>query len=85
MGCVSQDSHPIKSFIRKKGTSGANHAVKGTWHQLKIRERRGPSRGIIQKCDPHEPSPCAGLRRGHKMKPCTKKDELAEQHEMFTS
>ena len=47
----------------------------------KIRERKGPSRGVIQKCEPHERNPCApGLRRGHKRKPCTKKDALAEQH-----
>ena len=30
-----------------------------TWHQIKNRERKGPSRGIIQKCAPHERSPCA--------------------------
>ena len=38
------------------------HAVKfskDTWHQIKIRERKGPSRGIIQKCEPHERSLCA--------------------------
>ena len=41
---------------------GSKHTVKflkGTWHQFKIRERKGPSRGIIQKCAPHERSPCA--------------------------
>ena len=41
---------------------GSKHAVKfskGTWHQIKIRERKGPSRGIVQKCAPHERSPCA--------------------------
>ena len=41
---------------------GSKHAVKfskGTWHQLKIRERKGPSRGIIQKREPHERSPSA--------------------------
>ena len=32
---------------------------KGTWHQIKIRERKGPSRGVIQKCAPHGRSPCA--------------------------
>ena len=32
---------------------------KGTWHQIKVRERKGPSRGIIQKCAPHARSPCA--------------------------
>ena len=30
----------------------------GTWHQIKIRERKGPSRGIIPKYEPHERSPC---------------------------
>ena len=32
---------------------GSKHAVnfsKGTWHQIEIRERKGPSRGIIPKC-----------------------------------
>ena len=41
--------------------ASAGHNVKfsgGTWHQINIRER-GPSRGIIQKCEPHEHSPCA--------------------------
>ena len=28
------------------------------WHHKK-RERTGPSRGLIQKCEPHERSPCA--------------------------
>ena len=56
-GCVSQDSCPRKSVLR-----GSKHTVelsKGTWHQIKIRERKGPSRGIIQKCAPHERSLCA--------------------------
>ena len=62
LGCVSQDSYPKKSFLREPGKLGTKHAVKfsqGTWHQIKIRERKGPSRGIIQKCEPHERSPCA--------------------------
>ena len=61
LGCVSQDSYPRKSIPREEGNLGSKHAVKfskGTWHQ-KIRERKGPSRGIIQKCEPHERSPCA--------------------------
>ena len=48
--------------MREPGTLGSKHTVKfskGTWHQIKIRERKGPSRGIIQKCAPHERSPCA--------------------------
>ena len=31
----------------------------GTWHQIKIRERKGPSRGINPKCAHHERSLCA--------------------------
>ena len=55
LGCVSQDSYPRKSILRESGKLGTNHAVKlskGTWHQITI-----PSRGIIQKCAPHE-QPC---------------------------
>ena len=58
LGCVSQDSYPRKSIPREPGTLGSKHAVKfskGTWHQIKIRERKGPSRGIIPECAP----PCA--------------------------
>ena len=62
MGCVSQDYYLRKSFLREEGQRGSNHTVKfskGTWHHIEIRERKGPSRGIIQKCEPHERSPCA--------------------------
>ena len=62
LGCASRDSYPRKSILREPGRLGSKHAVKfstGTWHQIKIRERNGPSRGIIQKCAPHESSPCA--------------------------
>ena len=56
MGCVSQDSYPRKSILREPGMLRSKHTVrfsKGTWHQIKIRKRKGPSRGIIQKCAPH--------------------------------
>ena len=59
---MSQDSYPRKSILREPGMLGSKHAVKfskGTWHQIKIRARKGPSRGLIQKCAPHERSPCA--------------------------
>ena len=62
LGCVSQDSYPRKSIPREPGMLGTKHAVKfskGTWYQIKIRKRNGPSLGIIQKCAPHERSPCA--------------------------
>ena len=66
-GCVSQDAHRRKSILRKEGKLGSNHAVtfsKGTWHQEKIRETKGPSRRVIQKCEAHERSPC--VTRAHK-------------------
>ena len=28
LGCVSQDSHPRKSFLRREGNLGSDHAVK---------------------------------------------------------
>ena len=61
-GCVSQGSYPRTSVLREPGTLGSKHTVKfskGTWHLIEIRERNGASRGIIQKCAPHERSPCA--------------------------
>ena len=61
LGCVSQDSYPRKSILRELGILGSKHAVKfskGTWHQIEIWERKGPSQGIIQKCEPHERSLC---------------------------
>ena len=62
LGCVSQDSNLRKSIQREEGRLGSKHAVKfskSTWHQRKIRERKGPLRGIIPKCEPHERSPCS--------------------------
>ena len=62
LGCVSHDSYPRKSILRESGMLGSKHTVKfskGTWHEIKIRERKGPSRGIIQKCAPHGRSLCA--------------------------
>ena len=62
LGCVSQDSNLRKSIEREEEKWGSKHAVKfskSTWHQRKIRERKGPLRGIIPKCEPHERSPCS--------------------------
>ena len=61
LGCVYQDSCPRQSILSEPGKLGSKLAVifpKGTWHQIRIRERKGPSRGIIQKRAPHERSPC---------------------------
>ena len=49
-------------FDAEKENWDQNHAVKfskATWHQMKIRERKGPSQGIVQKWEPHGRSPCA--------------------------
>ena len=62
LGCVSQESYPRKSIPREPGMLGSKHTVKlsrGTWHQIKNREREGSSRGSIRKCEPHERSLCA--------------------------
>ena len=62
MGCASQDSYPTKSVLREQGKLGSKHTVKFskcTLHQIEIRERKGPSQGIIPKCEFHERSLCA--------------------------
>ena len=59
---VFQASYPRKSFQSEPGKLGTEREVKfsnGTWHQIKIRERKGPSRGITRKCARHERSLCA--------------------------
>ena len=52
-----------KSILPKSTKpSGSERTVrfsKGTLHSVKNRERKGPTRGVIQKCDPQERSPCA--------------------------
>ena len=85
-GCVSQDSYPKKSILRKVRKMGSNasagHTVKfsgGTWHQIKIRERKGPPRGIIQKCEPHERNPCAPRFEGRSHEGHLKASELGPQ------
>ena len=58
----SQDSHPRKSILRKKrkiGITSRRQILQRHVAPEKNRERKGPSRGIIQKCEPHERSPCA--------------------------
>ena len=43
LGYVSQDLHPRKSILRRERKLRSNRAVKlskGTWHQMKIRERK---------------------------------------------
>ena len=64
MGCVSQDSYPRKSSLRGKGkfhqnTPSSSPKAPGTKFKIRERKKKGPSRGIIPKCEPHERSPCA--------------------------
>ena len=61
MNCVSHDPHPKESILRKESQLESIHRIqfsRSTWHHTH-RERKGPSLGIIQKCEPHERSPCA--------------------------
>ena len=61
LGCVSQDSYRRKAALRKIGKLTSCCTVtfsNGTWHHIKIWERKGPSRSVIQKCGPHERRPC---------------------------
>ena len=46
LGCVSKDSYPRKSFRHESGKFKSKHTVKfskGTWHEIKNRECKGPS------------------------------------------
>ena len=65
-GCVSQNSDPKKSILRKAGqvrlNASAGHTIKfsgRTLYEIRIRERKGPSRGVIKKGEPHDRTPCA--------------------------
>ena len=46
-------------YVNKENWYQSTPSNSRTWHQIKIRERKGPSRGIIKKCAPHERCPCA--------------------------
>ena len=62
LSSVSQDSHPRKSILRKEGKIGIEsrrQILQEHVRRIQIRERKGPPRGIIQKCEPHERSPGA--------------------------
>ena len=69
-GCVSENSDTKKSILRKaghvRGNASAGHTVNfsgRTWYEIRVRETEGPSRGIIQKGDTHERTPCAPKER----------------------
>ena len=46
----------LRESFRLGCVSHDSRRARGT---TKIREGRGPSRGVVQKCEPHERSPCA--------------------------
>ena len=57
LGCVSHESPQKKSTLREIRKLGSNYAVKfskTTMRHAKIRGKKGPSRRIIQKCEPEE-------------------------------
>ena len=60
-GCVSQNSDPKKSILRKagqvRGNASAGHTIRfsgRTRYEIRIRDTKGPSQGIIQNGDTHE-------------------------------
>ena len=62
LGCLSHDSTQRKSMLRENGKLGSTHAVKfskATMRFVKIREKKGPWQGIIQKCEPQDRNPWA--------------------------
>ena len=86
-GCVSQNSDPKKSVLRKAGevrlNASAGHTTKfsgRTWYEIRIRDRQGPSRGVIQEGEP---------RNEHLRMPQDKKIVTAKQRgiwrEKYTS
>ena len=55
--CIS--SFLSEKILREPRKLGSKHS-KSIWHKInKILGNKEPSRGIIQKCAPHERSPCA--------------------------
>ena len=60
-GCVSQDSAPMNSILRKVGELGLNASAghtRNSWDASGTK-LNGQSGGIIQKSEPHERYPCA--------------------------
>ena len=71
LGCVSQDSPQRMSILQEDGKLRSSHTVKyskTTMRHAKIREKKGPSQGIIQKCEPQERIPWAPKFRGKNAK-----------------
>ena len=85
-GCVSQNSDPKKSVLRKAGqtrlNASAGHTIKfsgRTWYEIQIRERKGPSRGVVQKCELHERNPCASKFEERTPEETSRQEECARK------
>ena len=83
LGCVSQDSHPRKSFLQD-GKLVPNHTVK---FSTKIRERKVHREASLKSVNVTSAiRALPDLRTGHKTKRCTKKDAHRRvAWEMYTS
>ena len=62
VSCVSRfSSEKIHSAERKEiwYQITPSNSPRARWYHIKTRERKGPSRGVVHKCEPHERNPCA--------------------------
>ena len=60
LGCVSQGSPQKKFILREERKLVPNYTAnlsKGTWNYVRNRERKGPSQGVMQKCEVQECNP----------------------------
>ena len=75
-----------KSILRKAGqtrlNASAGHTIKfsgRTWYENQIRERKGTSRGVVQKGEPHERNPCAPKFEERTLQETSRQEECARK------
>ena len=83
---MSQNSDPKKSILPKAGqvrvNASAGHTIKfsgRTWYEIRNRERKGPSRGVIQKSEPHERNPCAPMFEERTLEETSRQEDCARK------
>ena len=78
--CISRflSEKVYSTWTRKIGIKARRQSLQGHLHRIKIREWKGPSRGIIQKCAPHEALARQNSGKDHMRRIYTKKDAPAE-------
>ena len=62
--------------------ASAGHTIKfsgRTWYEIQIRERKGPSQGVIQKGEPHERNPCAPKSEERTLEETSRQEECARK------